>query len=240
MLNGLVGVGGGILIVPGLMLVRGLPPQTAVSTSLGSVLIISAVALGVHLIISGLHFNALGILVLLAAGIGGAQLGGFLLKRLSPRWVILVFAVMVLVSALQLIAVAVDLLPALVSGLAEPPLWSYPVLGVFGGTLSGLLGIGGGGLVVLGFSVLFHTPVLGGLPVALAINVTNSLSGVIAQRNTGRILWREVRALVPSALLGVLVGAGLAVLLPPNVLRIVFALFFVFMGCQLILRATKG
>jgi uncharacterized membrane protein YfcA len=99
--------------------------------------------------------------------------------------------------------------------------------------------VGGGGLVVLGFSVVFHTPVLGGLPVALMVNVSNSLAGVAAQWNSGRILWREAWRLIPPAVVGVLAGTALAIWLPPNALRIVFALFFIFMSAQLIRRGFR-
>ena len=47
-----------------------------------------------------------------------------------------------------------------------PPLWSYPAVGVASGFFSGVLGIGGGGIVVLIFATFFHTPILGGVPLA--------------------------------------------------------------------------
>jgi uncharacterized membrane protein YfcA len=237
LINGLVGIGGGILIVPGLVLVRQVPAKVAVATSLACVLMLSSLALAFHLWWSGLRLDPVGVGVLLLAGIAAAQVGTWLLGTLSTRWVLFAFAGITMFSAVQLLAIALQWLPPLLP--QDPPLWGYLVLGAIGGVFSGLLGVGGGGLVVLGFSVVFHTPVLGGLPVALMVNVSNSLAGVAAQWNSGRILWREAWRLIPPAVVGVLAGTALAIWLPPNALRIVFALFFIFMSAQLIRRGLR-
>ena len=237
LINGLVGIGGGILIVPGLVLVRGVAPKVAVVTSLACVLVLSSLALAFHLLLSGLHLDPVGVAVLLAAGIAAAQVGAWMLGIVPTRWVLFAFAGMTLVTAVQLFAIALHWLPPLLAG--SPPLWGYAALGAVGGVFSGLLGVGGGGLVVLGLTVIFHTPVLGGLPVALMVNIANSLAGVATQWNSGRILWREALRLIPPAIVGVLGGTAIAIWLPPNVLRVVFALFFVFMSGQLARRAWR-
>jgi hypothetical protein len=240
LVNGLVGIGGGLLIVPGLVFVRGQPPKTAVATSLAGVLILSSLALGFHLWWSGLALDPTGVAILLLAGIAAAQAGSWMLGRISTRLLLFIFSGVTLLSALQLLAIALHWMGPLVSGVTTPPLWSYPVLGGIAGFFSGMLGIGGGGLVVLAFSVIFHTPILGGLPVALAVNVANALSAVVAQWRSGRILWKEVGYLIPTAVVGIVVGTSLAIWLPPNALRIVFALFFTYMGAQLLRRAVRS
>ncbi|HEX7926757.1 MAG TPA: sulfite exporter TauE/SafE family protein, partial [bacterium] len=221
LVNGLVGIGGGILIVPGLILVRRLPPQTAVSTSLASVMVLSTLALGFHLWWSGLHMDPAGIALLLLAGIVAAQIGTMLLKSISTRWLLIAFSGMTIVSSVNLFAMGLHLMPPLVKGVAEPPLWSYPFFGIISGFFSGLLGVGGGGLVALFFSVVFHTPILGGLPVALAVNIANGAAGVATSWRSGRILWREVGYMTPTAVLGIVVGTASAIWLPPDALRVI-------------------
>jgi len=240
LLNALVGIGGGILIVPGLVIVRNLPPRVAVATSLGSVLLLSGVALLVHLLIAPFTLSAWGAALLLAAGAAGSRIGGFLLLRVQTRWILFAFAGVTLLSALHLVAIGMNLLPALAGRAAEPPLWAYGALGLMGGFFSGLLGVGGGGLVVLGLSVIFHTPVFAGLPIAQAVNTANSFSGVAAHWRSRLVLWREVLALVPSGLAGVAVGQTLALYLPADVLRIVFAAFFIFMSASLIRKGLRA
>ncbi len=239
LLNALVGIGGGILIVPGLVIVRKLNPRVAVATSLGSVLILSAIALIVHLASAPFSLSVWGGVLLLLAGAAGSQAGSFLLGRIATRWILFGFAGITIISAMDLLAMGLHLLPAALMQANEPALWVYAALGLMGGFFSGLLGVGGGGLVILGFSVIFHMPVLTGLPIAQAVNTFNSLSGVAAQWRSRLVLWREVIALVPSGLVGVAIGQVLALFLPADALRIVVALFFTYMGGSLIRRGWR-
>jgi hypothetical protein len=239
LLNALVGIGGGILIVPGLVIVRKLNPRVAVATSLGSVLILSAFALVVHLASAPFSLSAWGGVLLLLSGAAGSQAGSVLLSRIGTRWILLGFAGLMILSALDLLAMGLHLLPAQLIQAGEPELWVYAALGLMGGFFSGLLGVGGGGLVILGLSVIVHAPVLTGLPIAQAVNTFNSLSGVVAQWRAKLVIWREVFALVPSGLVGVAIGQALALFLPADALRIIVAVFFLYMGASLARRGWR-
>ncbi|MCH7478670.1 MAG: sulfite exporter TauE/SafE family protein, partial [SAR324 cluster bacterium] len=167
----------------------------------------------------------------------GSQVGGWLLNRVAQRWVILSFSGIALFSSAHLIAGALGVVPSLST--AEPFLWVYPLIGVFSGFFSGFLGVGGGGLAILALSIGFDVEVLQGLPLALAVNVTNSLGGVLAQRGTSNIRWREVFQIFPAALVGIGAGTALALTLPPDALRIVFGLFFIYMGTMLFRKGLQ-
>jgi hypothetical protein len=239
LLNGLIGIGGGIVIVPGLILRRKLNVRTAVSTSLGAVMVLSFVSFWGHVTFSGFQFSVTGAFIVVAAGMLGAQIGGWLLNRIPRRLVILVFAALTLFTAARLImqAVGAATAPAAPEG---PPFWAYPLFGSVSGLFSGLLGIGGGGYVVLGFSVFFNTSIQGGLPIALMLNATNAVSGVWAQRKTGQVRWSEVWRLVPAALVGIAAGTALALSLPVDVLRVIFGAFFLLMAGRLFVHAWRG
>jgi hypothetical protein len=237
LVNGLVGIGGGLLIVPGLIFVGRLSPREAVSTSLGAIMLLSLVALSMNLAMSGLHVSPAGAALLLVAGFLGAQVGGAMLSLLSQRMVLILFAALTLFFSGHMLGVSAGLLPAVVEAAGEPPLWGYPAVGAAAGLFSGMLGIGGGGLVIVGLSMLFHTPVVGGLPLAQMVNAVNAFSGVLAQWRTGRIHWREVARLVPASFIGAAIGTWIALVLPANALRIIFALFFLFMGLRILRRS---
>lgn len=239
-LNGLIGIGGGIVIVPGLILRRKLDVRTAVSTSLGAILLLSVVSFALHVSVTGYSLSWTGSLLVIAAGIAGAQAGIFLLNRIPRRAVIVVFAGITLFTAVRLITQALGWAEAPAVQGTVPPWWAYPLLGSLSGLFSGLLGIGGGGYVVLGFSVFWHQPIQGSLPIALAMNVANALSGVWAQRRTGQVRWREIGRLVPAALAGIAIGTTLAVTLPADILRIIFGAFFAFMAGRLVAHAWRG
>ncbi len=101
LLSGLFGIGGGVVIVPGLMLVAGMKPETATGTSLGA-LLLPVGALGAwhyyrhgHLEVRPALWIALGLTL-------GALLGAHLALRLPPRDLQRVFAVFLGVVALHL------------------------------------------------------------------------------------------------------------------------------------------
>lgn len=97
-LSGVFGIGGGVIVVPALMLLAGFAPVTATGTSLAA-LVLPVGALGVweyykkgHLNISAALFVALGILF-------GAWLGARLAQHLNPVQVKRAFAVFLVLTA---------------------------------------------------------------------------------------------------------------------------------------------
>ncbi len=101
LLTGLLGVGGGFLIVPALVLWIGLPITQAIGTSLVIIAANSLVGFIGH-IQSGLCDIPLTI-VFCAAGMSGAWIGVRLSHRLSPEILRRIFAVFVLLLAIGLL-----------------------------------------------------------------------------------------------------------------------------------------
>jgi uncharacterized protein len=238
-LNGLIGIGGGIVIVPGLVVHRGASPEAAVGTSLAAVVVLSSMAFLLHASFTGLGISPWNLTVVIVSGIVGAQAGAWMLARLSVRWMLLLFAVFVLIMSIRLLAQGLGVGFVQLDGTGVPPVWSYPAIGLASGVASGLFGVGGGALVVLGFAVFFGMPVQQGLPIALAVNVTNALAGCARHGLAGRVLWREVARMVPMAVVGILIGTAVAVWLPPDGLRGVFGAFFLFMALKIGRQAVR-
>ena len=71
-------------------------------------------------------------------------------------------------------------------------------------------GVGGGALVLLGLAAFYGVPVVEGLAIALALNVTNALAGLVHHARQGRVLWHELKVLMPTAVVGIGAGAALA------------------------------
>lgn len=119
----------------------------------------------------------------------------------------------------------------------------YLVIGALAGTFAGLLGVGGGIIIVPalvfafqahGFSpdVLVHMAV----GTSLATIVPTSISSVSAHHRHGAVDWPLMGRLTVGIVIGALLGAGLADLMPGHVLRTVFALFALVVSLQLALR----
>ena len=237
-LNGLIGIGGGIVMVP-LLRRQGLPLPSVIGTSLAGVVCLSACAFLVHVSAAGYALSFAGSVTVILSGAVGAQAGGWLLTRVPERWVMLAFASLVFLAATRLVATGLGLAAIPEVGGAEPPLWAFASLGTVSGLVAGLIGVGGGALVVLGLALFFGVTVQGALPLALAINVTNGLSGCWVQARAGRVAWSTVRRMVPAALVGIALGAALALVLPPNPMRVVFGAFFLFMSARVGTRALR-
>ena len=99
--SGLFGVGGGVIMVPLLVVWCGFGARLATGTSLAAIVIIAAVATAVHGAYGNVHLRE-GIFVGLPA-VAGVLIGTELQQRISPKAISLIFAAL-------LAAVAVDLL----------------------------------------------------------------------------------------------------------------------------------
>jgi len=237
--NGLLSVGGGFIIVPGLVILRGASAQQAVPTSLAAVFVLSLLALVSHVVVSGYSLSVEGSILLLVGGMIGAQIGSRVLSRISERVLLIAIPTVTLVSAMRLALMTLGDAPALIDD-AEPPLISYAPIGCLSGILAGALGLGGGGIALLLFAIAFQTPVLGWLPIALALNAANSLGGVLAHAGKKNVLWGDVARMVPTSIVGVAVGVAGATSLAPDSLRLVFALSFLVTGLPMLWRGVRA
>lgn len=153
-LAGLFGVGGGILIIPGLVLFIGMAQRSAHATSLAAIIPIAASGVAGYALEGSVDWAAGAWLA--AGSAAGAVAGTRALQRLSQPALRRAFAGFLLLSALALLLHVSegsgrgDLRPALVVGLLAA--------GVLAGGLAGLLGVGGGIVIVPVLVLLFSFP----------------------------------------------------------------------------------
>jgi hypothetical protein len=101
LITGILGVGGGFLIVPALVMLVGLPIQQAVGTSLVVIAMNSLAGFLGHL--GGVTLDANILFVFVAAGLAGTFAGARLAKHLHPQQLRRVFALSVMVLGLFLL-----------------------------------------------------------------------------------------------------------------------------------------
>ena len=99
--SGLFGVGGGVVIVPLLVLWLGYGEREATGTSLGAIAIVASAAVVVQGLYGNVHV-AEGLLVGLPA-VGGVLLGTWLQQRVPVRWISGLFAILLVATAIELI-----------------------------------------------------------------------------------------------------------------------------------------
>jgi uncharacterized membrane protein YfcA len=101
LLSGLFGIGGGIIIVPALLLIGKMQPSTATGTSLGA-LLLPVGALGAWQYFKNGHLDVRASLLIALGIFVGAYLGALLMQDLNPMIAKRVFAVFLVVVSLRI------------------------------------------------------------------------------------------------------------------------------------------
>jgi uncharacterized protein len=236
LMSGLFGVGGGTVIVPLLVLFLRFDQRLAAGTSLAA--IVPTATVGV--ISYAVHGSVAWIpaLILAAGAVVGAQIGTWLLPRLSQFALRLGFVGFLVVVIVSLFLVVPSRDAELV--LTWVTIVGLVVLGVITGILAGLLGVGGGVVVVPALLLLFGTSDLIAKGTSLLMMIPTAVSGTV-----GNMRRRNVD-LVAAALVGVAactttaLGAWFATLLDPLVANILFAAFLTFIAGQMAVRAFRA
>ena len=151
--SGLFGIGGGIVIVPALLTMLSMDRRLAHGTSLAATIPVSLASLAVYSTSGNVDWI---VAAFLAGGaVCGALVGTHLLQIVPKKPLTIIFIVVILITAARLLvpteAIGRDELTFL-GGMA------FIAIGFVTGTLSGLLGIGGGVVMVPALVVLFSMP----------------------------------------------------------------------------------
>jgi uncharacterized membrane protein YfcA len=253
----LLGLGGGILIVPLLTLGFGLELREAVGVSLVSVIVTSSASAGVYLERHVANLR-LGMTLELFTALG-ALIGGLISFLLSEQVLAGLFAALIIYVAVSMarprpaapVEAAADVAPADLPEPAPEPFglrlsrpeyrirnFGAGTLGSVGaGVVSALLGVGGG---------LVKVPVMHlvmGVPLRVATATSNLMIGVTASASAVIYLLRgEVNPFVAGPIcvgvfLGASAGSRLAHRVDLRVLRLLFVVVLAYTAFQMIRRA---
>lgn len=234
-LSGLFGVGGGILIVPGLVFVMRLQPRLAYGTSLAAVLPISAASL-VGYWTSGKVDWAL-VALLSTGSVVGAIIGTKLLKVLSQRYLAVGFIVLLLLTAGLLFA---DLTDSDGRGaLSMTVAVALVGIGVATGVLAGLLGLGGGVIMIPAMVVLFGVPPAVAKGTSLAVIIPTSVAGTWRNRASGLTDLRAAALVGLSGIVTALAMSKLSVGLDARTSNLLFALLLGSLALRMLLDLVR-
>jgi len=258
LLGALTGLGGGVVIVPVLVLLFKVDLRYSIGASLISVIATSSGAAAAY-VREGLSNIRIGMFLEIATTLG-ALLGAYLTARISTHAIAVVFGIVLLYSAYVSFrgrlrdvhgtkekGLAAKLkLHGTYSVLSQPKYYSAQrvPLGfgiMFGaGTLSGLLGIGSGAVKVLAMDQVM------GLPFKISTTTSNFMIGVTAAASAGIYLAKGYidAGIAMPVMLGVLVGSvlGSKLLVRARVasLKLVFCLVILALGLEMIFSGLTG
>ncbi len=224
-LGGLFGVGGGLIIVPGLVLLVKLDRRLANGTSLAATLPIAIASLSTYLYNGNVDWAVAGLLTI--GTVCGAVIGTKLLTVLPKRTITIVFVVIVLATAIRL-ALATD-----TTGRDDLVLGSAALLVVIGlltGTLSGLLGIGGGIVMVPAMIVALGMVPAIAKGTSVAVIVPTSIVGTLRNRTSANV---DLKVATVAGLCGAttaVAGGMLADSIDDTVSNVMFACLLLFVA----------
>lgn len=255
LLGALIGLGGGIIVTPLLVLGFGIDMRYAMGAALCSVIATSSGAAAAYLR-DGISNMRIGLFLCIATTIG-AVFGALLATELNQSILSLIFGIALLTTVLLSIRkktesilpvnesdpLAIKLrLPDKMPGTASPvPYGVARVIPGFimmwiAGLLSGLLGIGSGAFKVVAMDQLMR------LPFKVTTATSNFMIGVTAAASVGIYLKKGYLdpVLIAPVMLGVLggafVGAKLLPIAPVKLLRVIFMIAVFIIAIQMIAR----
>jgi len=251
-LGSMLGLGGGVFLVPLLTLALGVPIRVAIAASLISVMATAVASASVNLD-RGLVNMRLGLLLEVATA-SGALLGGLVAAHLTQRQLFIIFAVtmasMGLVMALRsgrrnvIVDLSADV-GALGGRLQEgEAVYAYRVrrlpIGMFAslvaGAVSGLLGLGGG---------IVKVPILNtfcGIPIRVAAATSTFMIGITTAASAflyygrGEVVLPLTAAVALGALPGSLVGARISDRVATRSLKMLMAVVLLGLGLRMALE----
>ncbi|MEY8459611.1 sulfite exporter TauE/SafE family protein [Eggerthellaceae bacterium 24-137] len=252
-LAGLLGVGGGMLLVPAFKLGYAMDSLMCTATSLFTI-IPTSVSGAISHIRNRTCLPKLGI----AAGLGGACLSpaGVWLATLSPDWCVMGAAALIIgYSAVTMFRKALKApkgAPAVVSAedraaaieraRLEAPIVGWremgiaAAIGLFAGLASGYVGVGGGFIMVPLMMSVLHVPMKLTSGTSLIAVMILAVPGVVAQAVLGNINWVAGIAVACGSIPGATLGARLIPKVPERQLRFLFAGFLVVAAALLVVN----
>lgn len=242
--SGLLGVGGGFVMVPGMVYLLKTRQHEAHGTSLA--VIIPVAAVGAVILGKG-HDVDPGTALLLALGaVGGAVLGARLSRRISAARLrqafgvvaTVVAAVMILAAVLHALGTGVQL-GAVLRPTGATLIAIGLTIGGVAGIGSGLLGIGGGAVMVPAMVVLLGLSQHLAQGTSLTVIIPTAISGSITHFRMGNVRLVTAAWLSAGGIVGAVVGALAALATPDEALRLLFGAYLAFTGVRM-LRAGRA
>jgi uncharacterized protein len=253
----LVGIGGGVVIVPALSIVVGVPIKTAIAASLVGVIATSTAAAAPYLE-RGLVDRRIG-LVLLVATAGGGVAGGLTAGHLDARILSGLFGAVLALAVFQMVRTGLrrggspdtpaDRSGGWVSDYVDPRSGQEiafrvrrPALGmavsVVAGNISGLLGVGGGIINVPTMHVLMGVPLRVATATSTYMLAATAVASGFIYYSTGQIDALVAAPVALGVFIGARGGARIAARVPQDVLRWAFAVIAAVFAIQMFARAA--
>ncbi len=231
LLSGMFGVGGGILIVPGLVLVAKMDQRIAHGTSLAAVLPISASSLMTYWAHDHVDWSV-GFFLAIGA-LAGAIVGTRLLKVLPHRTLAIAFSGILVVTAIRLF---MPLSSGVRDSLGGVDVVALIAIGLATGILAGLLGVGGGVVMVPAMMMLLHLPSAIAKGTSVAVIIPTSIMGTVRNRSAQNVDLKAAALVGLGGILTAVIGGQISSRMSDTVSNVLFASLLLVVATRLVLQ----
>jgi hypothetical protein len=112
-------------------------------------------------------------------------------------------------------------------------------IGLFAGTIGGLLGVGGGVVMVPAFIRFLNLPAPQAVATSITVIVFIALSAATKHQLQGSTQWKIVGLVLVTSVLGSWIGAAFTDQVPERALRLGFAAFLMCVAVDMAVRAWR-
>ena len=243
--SGVLGIGGGLLMVP-VLTFGGLPAVQATATSLVAVLL-SAISGSFRNLRVG-ELNMAEALGLALAGILTGPVGAWVGDRLPDKWLTLSFAGLQL-AAIYLMGLRQRLPQTSTSSKTFVPettatkdtqlknMFRVGAIGLLAGLLAGLFGVGGGVVMVPLQVLLLKSSIKGAVRSSLGAIVLIAAATLVPHSLSGNVWWQEGFALGIGGIFGAQVGTRLLPYFSGAIVTLLFRALLLALSFSMIWRA---
>jgi len=235
--SGAFGVGGGIILVPVLVLLLYMQQKRAQATSL---VMVSLAATAGFITYAVADFVAwLPAAFILIGGLVGSLLGSSVVKRTSDYRLQIGFGLLLIAVAARLLwpSGSVDVID--IPEISTLVALGYVASGVAMGLLSALFGIGGGIILIPIVVTFFGFSQQLAAGTSLAVMAPIAILGAWRQSRTGATDWAVGLRFGIASIPGGVLGAAVAVSVSGSVVRTAFALVLAFTALRMLLAAPR-
>lgn len=237
LLGALLGIGGGMVIVPLLVFAWDYEPQLAIGTSV-LVVLMNAVS-GTWGYVRQKKVCVDAALKFAVATVPGAFLGSYAAEYLQGRLFYLVFGAFFVLAAINMYRKANKEAAGKTAGVVpEVYNWKLGVLCSVGvGFLASILGIGGGIVHVPFMVYVLNFPVHVAIATSTCILAVSSLAGLVSHAMLGHIVWTSGLAIGAGAFVGAQGGVALAQRLQSGILMKLASVLVFVTGIKFLMNA---
>lgn len=219
-LSGLFGVGGGIVMTPGVQVLLGAPPIVALATPLPAIVPTALTGAVQYRRADEIDLRAAGWMIL--GGLPASAVGAQLAEIVETHLLLVITAGLLAWQAARLLRGAGHHAEGTAVGGSAA---TFVGIGLAAGFVSGLLGIGGGIVIVPLMAGVIGMPLKRALGTSLAAIVVLVIPGTIVHALNDNIDWAIFAALTVGAVPGARLGAFLALGTKERTLRVLVGSF---------------